>query len=92
LDQWQFGNATFHAIPFRTTRLEKLGGEPQLVQPQFFPPKTELSEVQINQLIEERLDEKKNKNFARADEIRKFLASRGIVIEDKPDGTSRWKR
>ena len=33
------------------------------------------------------------KNFKKADEIRQLLlASHGIVIEDKPDGTSRWKR
>jgi cysteinyl-tRNA synthetase len=55
-------------------------------------PKIELSEVQIEQQIEERLDARKKKNFAKADEIRQFLASHGIVIEDKPDGTSRWKR
>jgi cysteinyl-tRNA synthetase len=85
-------------IPFRTRQLEELGGESPLVQPQFFPsvgqvsPKTDLSEGQIEQLIAERLDEKKKKNFARADEIRKSLASHGIIIEDKPDGTSRWKR
>jgi cysteinyl-tRNA synthetase len=55
-------------------------------------PEIELSEVQIEQQIAERLDAKKKKNFAQADEIRKSLASHGIVIEDKPDGTSRWKR
>ncbi|MCX5723726.1 MAG: cysteine--tRNA ligase [Nitrospirae bacterium] len=53
---------------------------------------SELSDEQIEQQIAERLDAKKKKNFAQADEIRKSLASRGIVIEDKPDGTSRWKR
>ena len=91
LDQWKFGNAT-SPIPFRTTRLEVLSGEPRLVPPQFFQPKTELSNEQIEQLIAERLDAKKKKNFAQADEIRKSLASHGIVVEDKPDGTSRWKR
>ena len=55
-------------------------------------PKIELSEAQIEQLIAERLNAKKKKNFAQADEIRRSLASHGIVIEDKPDGTSRWKR
>jgi cysteinyl-tRNA synthetase len=55
-------------------------------------PKIELSAEQIEQQIAERLDAKKKKNFAQADEIRKSLASHGIVIEDKPDGTSRWKR
>ena len=50
----------------------------------------------INEEIEgkliERDEARKQKNFKKADEIRQFLASHGIVIEDKPDGTSRWKR
>lgn len=50
----------------------------------------------INEEIEgklvERNEARKQKDFKRADEIRQFLASHGIVIEDKPDGTSRWKR
>ena len=40
----------------------------------------------------ERDEARKQKDFKKADEIRQFLASHGIVIEDKPDGTSRWKR
>ena len=40
----------------------------------------------------ERDEARKQKNFKKADEIRQSLASHGIVIEDKPDGTSRWKR
>jgi cysteinyl-tRNA synthetase len=52
----------------------------------------QLSEEQINQLVEERLDARKKQNFEKADEIRQFLEAHGIVIEDKPDGTSRWKR
>jgi len=54
--------------------------------------KDQLPDNQINQLVEERLDARKKKNFAKADAIRQLLASRGIVIEDKPDGTSRWYR
>ena len=50
----------------------------------------------INEEIEgkliERNEARKQKNFKKADEIRQFLASHGIIIEDKPDGTSRWKR
>ncbi|HMF86161.1 MAG TPA: cysteine--tRNA ligase [Nitrospiraceae bacterium] len=42
--------------------------------------------------VAERNEARKQKDFKKADEIRQFLASRGIVIEDKPDGTSRWKR
>jgi cysteinyl-tRNA synthetase len=40
----------------------------------------------------ERNEARKQKDFKKADEIRQFLASHDIVIEDKPDGTSRWKR
>ncbi|MEX0830672.1 MAG: cysteine--tRNA ligase [Nitrospirales bacterium] len=33
-----------------------------------------------------------NKDFAAADTIRKELAKQGIILEDRPDGTTRWKR
>jgi cysteinyl-tRNA synthetase len=49
-------------------------------------------EERIQRMIDERNEARKQKNFKKADEIRQFLASSGIVIEDKPDGTSRWKR
>jgi cysteinyl-tRNA synthetase len=47
---------------------------------------------QIQQKVDERNEARKRKDFKRADEIRAELASLGITIEDKPDGTSRWKR
>ena len=46
----------------------------------------------INEKLVERNEARKQKDFKKADEIRQFLANQGIVIEDKPDGTSRWKR
>ncbi len=42
-------------------------------------------------LIKEREDARKNKDFARADEIRDQLTEMGIAIEDSRDGT-KWKR
>jgi len=48
-------------------------------------------EHRISGLIEERLDAKKNRDFARADEIRDMLLGEGIILEDTKDGT-RWKR
>jgi len=42
---------------------------------------------EIEALIEERASAKKSKNFARADEIRNDLKSRGITLEDTPQGT-----
>ncbi len=46
---------------------------------------------EIEQLIEERKTAKQRREFARADEIRKTLADRGILLEDTPAGT-RWKK
>ena len=51
-----------------------------------------LGEKEIEERVRERNEARKQKDFKKADEIRQFLASHGIVIEDKPDGTSRWKR
>jgi len=50
-----------------------------------------LSDEDIDNLINERVDAKKNKNFARADEIRDSLKDQGIILEDSPQGTT-WKR
>lgn len=51
-----------------------------------------ISDTDIEVKLKERNEARKQKNFKKADEIRQFLASHGIIIEDKPDGTSRWKR
>ena len=45
----------------------------------------------IQELIDERLEARKAKNFARSDEIRDLLKEQGIVLEDTPQGT-RWRR
>ena len=42
--------------------------------------------------IQKRLEAKKRKDFATADKIRQDLAEKGIILEDRPDGTTRWKR
>ena len=47
---------------------------------------------EIQSLIDERIAAKKAKNWGRADEIRKTLAEQGIILEDKPDGTTDWRR
>jgi cysteinyl-tRNA synthetase len=50
-----------------------------------------LSDAEIDALVAERNLAKKQRNFARADQIRNELAARGVVIEDSKDGV-RWKR
>ena len=47
--------------------------------------------AEITALVEERAAAKKTKDFARADEIRNLLASKGISIIDTPAGPT-WKR
>ena len=53
--------------------------------------KEELLDRAIEALIEERKQARKAKNFARADEIRKELLKKGIVLEDTREGV-KWKR
>jgi cysteinyl-tRNA synthetase len=50
-----------------------------------------LTDEAIEALLAERTQAKKHRNFARADQIRKELADKGILIEDSKDGV-RWKR
>ena len=50
-----------------------------------------ISDEEVQALVTERDVAKKRRDFARADQIRKELAEKGIVIEDSKDGT-RWKR
>jgi cysteinyl-tRNA synthetase len=51
-----------------------------------------MTETEIAAKLVERNDARRRKDFKKADEIRTALASLGITIEDRPDGTSRWKR
>ena len=53
--------------------------------------KEELLDADIEALIEERKQARKAKNFARADEIRKELVDKGIILEDTRQGVT-WKR
>lgn len=51
-----------------------------------------ITDTGIESKLAERNAARSLKNFQKADEIRAELASLGITIEDRPDGTSRWKR
>ena len=53
--------------------------------------KAELLDADIENLIQERQDARKAKNFARADEIRNELLEKGIILEDTREGV-KWKR
>ncbi|MDY0407307.1 cysteine--tRNA ligase [Virgibacillus sp. 179-BFC.A HS] len=51
----------------------------------------ELLDEDIEQLIVERNQARKNRNFTRADEIRDLLKEKNVILEDTPQGV-RWRR
>lgn len=78
LDKWQFHDSASDALSANAMETATV--------------RTVLSKTDIEMLLIERKQARSRKDFMRADEIRKLLAAQGIIIEDKPDGTSRWKR
>ncbi len=48
--------------------------------------------INVEKLVKEREEARRDKNWAKSDEIRKQLADAGVIIEDRPDGTTRVKR
>jgi cysteinyl-tRNA synthetase len=79
LDRWDY------RIKPGSGHLKILGGDVK-------PIRTGMSEEDIEAKIADRAEAKKRKDFKRADAIRAELALHGIIIEDIPGGTSRWKR
>ena len=53
--------------------------------------KEELLDEEIQALIDERQAARKNKDFARADEIRNLLLEKGITLKDTREGV-KWSR
>ncbi len=51
-----------------------------------------LSDKGIHRLVTEREEARKGRDWKRSDEIRKTLADQGILLEDRPDGSTRIKR
>ena len=54
--------------------------------------KGECQDVDVEQQIQARLDAKKAKDWVLADQIRDELKQQGVILEDAPDGTTRWRR
>ncbi len=59
----------------------------------FKPVQKELSipVEEIRRLVEEREEARKQRDFGRADKIRRQLRERGVELEDQKDGSVRWK-
>ena len=78
--------------------LKSLGGVLGLLQlsPEEFLRKSAgasaLSDADIENMIVARKAARTARDFKEADRVRKQLADAGIVLEDKPDGTTTWRR
>jgi cysteinyl-tRNA synthetase len=78
--------------------LKSLGGVLGLLQlpPEEFLRKsaggTGLSDADLERLIAERKAARAARNFKEADRLRQQLADAGVILEDKPDGTTAWRR
>ena len=51
-----------------------------------------VSDADIKALVQQRLDAKKNKDYAESDRIRDELQAQGITLIDKPGGVTIWNR
>ncbi|TWT23011.1 cysteine--tRNA ligase [Planomicrobium sp. CPCC 101110] len=56
-----------------------------------FKQEEELLDAEVEALLQERIEARKNRDFARADEIRDLFKEKNIILEDTAQGT-RWKR
>ena len=93
LENWQFSQMPFR--PGAESFMRPPTARPRVMEmSQTGIPLTlmTLADTDVQLKVDERNEARKQKDFKKADEIRQFLASNGVVIEDKPDGTSRWKR
>jgi cysteinyl-tRNA synthetase len=51
-----------------------------------------MSDADVARLVAARNAARERKDWAEADAIRKQLADAGVILEDRPDGTTRIKR
>jgi len=90
------GNATAGTLDAVDHLFRELGGDVLGVVKDEYEETGAGDEARIDRvvgiLIEQRAEARKNKYFAKADELRDKLDEAGVVLEDKPDGTEwRWK-
>lgn len=50
------------------------------------------ADVEIENLIEKRRQARRDKDFQLSDEVRAQLEEMGIILEDRPDGSTLWRR
>ena len=81
------GKASSEIIEYATEEFDELTGVLGLV----YNRKKETLDIDVEKLIEERNQARKNKDFALADKIRDDLKTQGIILEDTPQGV-KWHK
>jgi cysteinyl-tRNA synthetase len=98
-------NALFDDLNFpkALSELQKLEGKELILGAQFlgllqqsaeqwFKGDSDDGDAAIQALIDARAAAKKAKDYAESDRIRDELKAQGIILEDRPDGTTDWRR
>jgi cysteinyl-tRNA synthetase len=88
MDRGEVGHADAWAIAAAFAEFDKVLGVMALRQAELARPPVPVEEIE--QLIAERREARRTRQFARADEIRRDLEARGVLLEDSAQGT-RWK-
>ena len=52
----------------------------------------DLGEAEIEALIAQRVEARRNRNWAESDRLRDELKTRGVLLEDAPGGKTVWRR
>ena len=78
---------TVETIDKAISLIRELGGVLGILQNK----KDEIIDEEIEKLIEDRNNARKNKDFALADKIRDDLKAKGIILEDTRQGV-KWRR
>ncbi len=88
------GNATTGTLNAVDVLFSRLGGDCLgIVKDEYLQTSTtavDLTDKLVNVLIEQRNEARRNKDFVKADVLRDKLDEMGIILEDKPDGTT-WR-
>ncbi|TBL69168.1 cysteine--tRNA ligase [Paenibacillus thalictri] len=80
----QVTKATIDAVLEQFTAMDRILGI-------LAPVADDLLDEEVDRLIQERVEARSAKNWARADEIRNLLTEKGIILEDTAQGI-RWRR
>jgi len=57
----------------------------------FAAAKNDIDSTEVERLIAARLAARKARDFKEADRLRGVIAGMGVTIEDRPDGTTKWR-